>query len=76
MLLFISNICFKYCTTINGFKFDFSKTFWGPRLLPRFFSGFAFGSGFALNSWALRALESGFALDSRLANFTWFDPQN
>ena len=32
---------------------------------PRFFSGFALGSGFALNSRALRALDSGFALDTR-----------
>ena len=33
--------------------------------LPAFFSGFALGSGFALNSRALRALDSGFALDTR-----------
>ena len=57
---------------MNGFKFDFSKIFWGgahrapsPDPLPRFFSGFALGSGFALNSRALRALDSGFALDTR-----------
>ena len=56
----------------DGFKFDFSKIFWGgahrapsPDPSPRFFSGFALGSGFALNSRALRALDSGFALDSR-----------
>ena len=36
-----------------------------PRPLSRFFSGFALGSGFALNSRALRALDSGFALDTR-----------
>ena len=57
---------------MNGFKFDFSKIFWGgahrapsPDPSPRFFSGFALGSGFALNSRALRALDSGFALDTR-----------
>ena len=57
---------------MNGFKFDFSKIFWGgahrapsPDPSPRFFSGFALGSGFALNSRALRALVSGFALDTR-----------
>ena len=55
-----------------GFKFDFSKIFWGgahrapsPDPSPRFFSGFVLGSGFALNSRALRALDSGFALDTR-----------
>ena len=36
-----------------------------PQTPPPFFSGFALGSGFALNSRALRALDSGFALDSR-----------
>ena len=58
---------------MNGFKFDFSKNFLErgspsplPRPLPRFFSGFALGSGFALNSRALRALDSGFALDTRV----------
>ena len=57
---------------MNGFKFDFSKIFWGgahrapsPDPSPRFFSGFALGSGFALSSQALRAFDSGFALDSR-----------
>ena len=57
---------------MHGFKIDFSKIFWGgahrapsPDPSPRFFSGFALGSGFALNSRALRALDSGFALDSR-----------
>ena len=57
---------------MNGFKFDFSKIFKGgahrapsPDPSPRFFSGFALGSGFALNSRALRALDSGFALDTR-----------
>ena len=60
------------CTEMNGFKFDFSKIFWGgahrapsPDPSPRFFSSFALGSGFALNSRALRALDSGFALDTR-----------
>ena len=33
---------------------------------PAFFSGFALGSGFALNSRAFRALDSGFALNFRL----------
>ena len=60
-----------------------------PKPLPRFFSGFALGSGFALNSRALRALDSGFALDTRalraldsgfalnfrLVTFVW-SPQN
>ena len=57
---------------MSGFKFDFSKNFLGrgspsplPRPLPPIFSGFALGSGFALNSRALRALDSGFALDTR-----------
>ena len=60
------------CTKMSGLKFDFSKIFWGgahrapsPDPSPRFFSGFALGSGFALNSRALRALDSGFALDTR-----------
>ena len=34
-----------------------------PKLLPRFFSGSALGSNFALNSRALRALDSDFALN-------------
>ena len=62
----------QICTKMHGFKIDFSKIFWGgahrapsPDPSPRFFSGFALGSGFALNSRALRALDSGFALDSR-----------
>ena len=57
---------------MNGFEFDFSKIFWGgarrtpsPDPSPRFFSGFALGSGFAVNSRAHRALDSGFALDTR-----------
>ena len=51
-----------------------------PRPLPRFFSGFAHGSGFTLqisgasrsrlDSRALRA-ESGFALNFRLENMVW-----
>ena len=36
-----------------------------PDPSPRFFSGFALGSGFALNSRAHRALDSSFALDTR-----------
>ena len=62
----------QICTKMNGFKFDFSKIFWGgahrvpsPDPSPRFFLGFALGSGFALNSRALRALDSRFALDTR-----------
>ena len=54
------------------FQVCFFKNFLGrgspsplPRPLPRFFSGFALGSGFALNSRALRALDSGFALDTQ-----------
>ena len=46
---------------MNGFKFDFSKIFWGgahrapsPDPSPVFFSGFALGLDFALNSRALR----------------------
>ena len=46
--------------------------FWGgahrapsPDPSPRFLSGFALGSGFALNSRALCALDSGFALDTQ-----------
>ena len=57
---------------MNGFKLDFYKKLLGrgspsplPTPLSRFFSGFALGSGFALNSQALRAFDSGFALDSR-----------
>ena len=57
---------------MHGFKIHFSKIFWGgahrapsPDPSSRFFSGFALGSGFVLNSRALRALNSGFALDSR-----------
>ena len=34
-----------------------------PQTPLRFFSGFALGSGFALSSRALRALDSGFALE-------------
>ena len=54
---------------MNGIKLDLKNIFWGgahpPDPSPRFFSGFALGSGFALNSQALRAFDSGFALDSR-----------
>jgi hypothetical protein len=59
-------------TRLHCFKYEFSNIFWGgahrapsPDPSPRFFSGFALGSGFALNSQALRAFDSGFALDSR-----------
>ena len=52
----------QICTKMNGLKFDFSKNFWGgahrapsPDPSPRFLSGFALGSGFALNSQALRS---------------------
>ena len=65
---------------MNGFKFDFSKIFWGgahrapsPGPLPPLFLGLRprFGlrpqfSGFALDTRALRALDSGFALNFRL----------
>ena len=61
------------CTKMKGFKFDFSNIFWGgihraPSLdpSPHFFSGFVLGLGFALKSRALRALDSGFALDTRV----------
>ena len=71
---------------MNGFKFDFSKIFWGgahrapsPDPYPQFFSGFALGSralraldsGFALDTQALRALDSGFALNFRLGTLVW-----
>ena len=48
---------------MNGFKFEFSKIFWGgahrapsPDPSPRYVSGFALGLGFALDPRALRAL--------------------
>ena len=54
------------------FQVWFFKNFLGrahrapsPDLSPRFFLGFALGSGFALNSRALCALDSGLALDTR-----------
>ena len=57
-------------TKLHGFHFKFSKIFWegahrapSPDPSPRFFSGFALESGFALNSRAFRALDSGFALN-------------
>ena len=53
---------------MNGFKLYFSKIFWGgAHRAPtsHFFSGFALGLSFALNSQALRDLDSDFALDSR-----------
>ena len=62
---------------MNGFKFDFSKIFWGlteppPQTPPpAFFSGLALCSGFALNSRALRALDSGFTLNFRLGTLNW-----
>ena len=63
-------LLFKLCTRLQGFKLKFSKIFWGgahrdpsPNPSPRSISGFALGSGFALNSRALRALASGFALN-------------
>ena len=59
----------QICTKMNNLKFDFSTNFWGgahrapsPDPSPRFFSGFALGSGFPLNSQALRAFDSGFVL--------------
>ena len=68
----------QICTKMSGFKFDFSKIFWGgahrapsPDPSPRFSSGFALGLGFALDSRALRALDSGFALNFRLENLVW-----
>ena len=66
---------------MNGFKFDFSKIFWGgahrapsPDPSPRFFSGFALGSGFALNSRALHAIGSGFVLNLPRRNFDLVAP--
>ena len=54
------------------FQVRFFKIFWGgahrassPDPFPRFYSGFALDSGFALNSQALRAFDLDFALDSR-----------
>ena len=70
----VSNVklLLQISTKMNDSKFDFSKIFWGgvhrapsPDPSPRFFSGFALGSSFALNSRALLALDSGFALDTR-----------
>ena len=53
---------------IEQFEVQNSKKFLGrgslsplPRPLPRSFSGFTLDSGFALKSWALRTLNSGFA---------------
>ena len=67
---FISHV--KKLHQIEWFQVWFFKNFLGrsspsplPRPLPRFFSGFALGSSFALNSRALHALDSGFALDTR-----------
>ena len=61
------------CTKMNDFKFDFSNIFWErvhrapPQTpLPFFSRVSAYGLGFALNSRALRALQSGFALNFRL----------
>ena len=63
---------------MSGFKFEFSKIFWegahrapSPDPSPRFFSGFALGLDFALNSQALCAFDSGFALNFRLENLVW-----
>ena len=76
MLSFISYHLFQMFTSNmhqNGwFQVWFLKNFQErgslsplPRHFPRFFSSFAFGSGFALNPQALRAFDSSFALDSR-----------
>ena len=68
----LPHICTIY---YNNFKFDFSKIKWREvhRALPqtprRFFSGFAIGSDFALNSQPNRVFPSTF--DWR----TWFGPQ-
>ena len=70
----------QICTKMNGFKFDFSKIFWGgahrapsPDPSPRFFSGFALGSGFALNSQALCNRASPSIL-GRFAPSIWASP--
>ena len=67
----------QICTNMNDLKFDFSKKVSGrgspsplpgplPRPLPFLLSGFALCLGFAPNSYARSALNSGFiALDSR-----------
>ena len=85
--LVISNNCFKYAPKwmvhYITFKFDFStKNFWrgahrtsSPDPSPRFFSGFVLGSGFALNSRVLRALDSCFALNFRLGTLVCPPPQ-
>ena len=68
----MSNNCFKYAPKWMVSSLIFQKIFWGgahgapsPDPSPRFFLGFALGSGFALNSRALRALDAGSALDTR-----------
>ena len=68
---------------MNGFKFDFSKIFWGgahrahsPDPSPRFFSGFALGSGFASNSrYALVPSIRASPINFRLGTLVW-PPQN
>ena len=63
MLLFVSNnICFKYAPKWMVSKLIFQKISEeehrapSPNQFPRFCSGFALSSGFAINSWALRTL--------------------
>ena len=70
ILLVISNNCSKCAPKWMVSSFIRQNIFWGgahrapsPDPSPRFISGFALGSGFALNSRALRALDSGIALD-------------
>ena len=69
-------------TRMHGFKYEFSKIFWGgahrapsPDPSPRLISGFALDSGFALNSRALRALDSSFALNSPPPTCTFWAKQ-
>ena len=61
----------ELCTRLHGFKYEFSKIFWGgahralsPDSFPRSISGFAFDSGFDLKSRAVRPLGLGFTLKS------------
>ena len=47
----------QICTKINVFKFDFSKNF--PQTPPRFFSDFAFSSGFTYSTHGASEIQDG-----------------
>ena len=64
-------------TRLNDMKFKIPKIFWGGTHRapsPRSFSGFALDSGFALKSWVLRALDSGFARFGPPTFEAWLSP--